>query len=294
MELLQLYYFERIAKYQSVTRASEELHVSQPSLSSCIIRLEKELGAPLFDRSGRNIVLNSYGRYFLNMTRQILNLVNECKVPKSEKTLMERISIGFMNYNEKMFSIMADFVRENPSISLNVYGSTMSAPFAYESYDFIVGRVNENIPFFKHNMEIQAISSYVIVPKGHPLAEKKELTYMELKNESFCFLKDNEGGYEDEYRACILSGYIPRCEFVTNDAFYKFRYIMQNPVFGFIPVTWKEVYERCDNIVLVPLSEKRIESMGKLCWSDATLALDVNQKFLRYVKDRLDQAPGSM
>ena len=44
MELLQLQYFERKAKYQSMSKAAEELHVSQPSLSSCIIRLEKELG----------------------------------------------------------------------------------------------------------------------------------------------------------------------------------------------------------------------------------------------------------
>lgn len=287
MELLQLYYFERIAQYQSITRASEELHVSQPSLSSCIIRLEKELGAPLFDRNGRKIVLNSYGRYFLNMTRQILNLVSECKVPKSENTLMERISIGFMNYNEKVFSVMADFARENPSITLNVYGSTMSAPFAYESYDFLVGRANENLPFFRHSMKIQEISTYVIVPKGHPLGEKKELTYGDLKNESFCFLKNNDGGYEEEYRACILGGFIPRCEFVTNDSFYKLRYITQNPVFGFIPVTWKGVYEKWGNIVLVPLSEKRTESVGKLYWSDATLTLDANRRFLEYVQRQL-------
>ena len=81
MELLQLYYFERIAKYQSMSKAAEELHVSQPSLSSCISRLETELGTRLFDRNGRKLVLNSYGRYFLNKTQQILELVNECKMP---------------------------------------------------------------------------------------------------------------------------------------------------------------------------------------------------------------------
>ena len=80
-------------------------------------------------------MLNSYGKYFLNMTRQILNLVNECKVPTNEKALMERINIGFMNYNEKLFSLIGSFSAENPGIGFNVHGSTMGEPFAYSAFD---------------------------------------------------------------------------------------------------------------------------------------------------------------
>lgn len=64
MELLQLKYFQTVARLEHMTKAAEELHIAQPSLSKTIARLEKDLGVPLFDRQGRQITLNSFGKYF--------------------------------------------------------------------------------------------------------------------------------------------------------------------------------------------------------------------------------------
>lgn len=50
MELLHLSYFQTIARLESLTQAADVLHVSQPSLSKILKRLETELGYPLFDR----------------------------------------------------------------------------------------------------------------------------------------------------------------------------------------------------------------------------------------------------
>lgn len=50
MTLLQLLYFETLARVLHYTRAAEELHISQPSLSYSIAELEKELGVSLFKR----------------------------------------------------------------------------------------------------------------------------------------------------------------------------------------------------------------------------------------------------
>lgn len=62
MELTQLYYFYVTAQHEHVTKAAEELNVAQPALTQAIHRLEKELGVPLFEHKGRNIVLNLYGK----------------------------------------------------------------------------------------------------------------------------------------------------------------------------------------------------------------------------------------
>ena len=61
MDLLQMQYFLKIAETGNMTRAAEELYISQSSLSRTIARLEKDLGVKLFDRVGRQIQLNEFG-----------------------------------------------------------------------------------------------------------------------------------------------------------------------------------------------------------------------------------------
>ncbi len=62
MELSQLRAFLAAAQYENMTRAAESLHVTQPALSRTIARLEQELGVQLFDRAGRSVQLNEFGR----------------------------------------------------------------------------------------------------------------------------------------------------------------------------------------------------------------------------------------
>lgn len=64
MNLSQLYYFRKLAELEHYGRASEELFITQPSLSNSIGNLEKDLGVPLFERVGRNVRLTSYGAEF--------------------------------------------------------------------------------------------------------------------------------------------------------------------------------------------------------------------------------------
>ena len=54
MNLSQLNYFKKLAEVLHYTRAAQELFITQPTLSGAISSLEKELGAPLFERNGRS------------------------------------------------------------------------------------------------------------------------------------------------------------------------------------------------------------------------------------------------
>ena len=72
MTLDQLYYFRKLAELQHFSKAAAELYISQPSLSYSIKNLEKELGAPLFQKNGRNVVLTKYGKEFYNYVAEVL------------------------------------------------------------------------------------------------------------------------------------------------------------------------------------------------------------------------------
>jgi LysR family transcriptional regulator, transcription activator of glutamate synthase operon len=75
MEWHQINYFQTVAKVQHITRAAEQLSISQPALSRSIAKLEEELGVQLFDRKGRNIYLNRYGKIFLNRVEQSIKQI---------------------------------------------------------------------------------------------------------------------------------------------------------------------------------------------------------------------------
>ena len=62
MELYQLRQFAAVAKYENMTRAAESLNVAQPAVSKTIRNLESELGAELFERTGRDCATEQ-GRY---------------------------------------------------------------------------------------------------------------------------------------------------------------------------------------------------------------------------------------
>lgn len=64
MDFRILIYFLTIAKERSFTKAAEQLHITQPTLSRQIAALEEEIGVPLFVRSGRNITLTDAGILF--------------------------------------------------------------------------------------------------------------------------------------------------------------------------------------------------------------------------------------
>lgn len=72
MQFQQLAYFVAVADTRHFTRAAEEVHVSQPSLSQQIRALERELGAELFSRARGNITLTDAGEALLPLARRIL------------------------------------------------------------------------------------------------------------------------------------------------------------------------------------------------------------------------------
>lgn len=79
MELRVLGYFLAVAREEQFTRAAEQLHVTQPTLSRQIAELEAELGVKLFTRSSHNIVLTEEGMMLKRRAQEILSLADRTK-----------------------------------------------------------------------------------------------------------------------------------------------------------------------------------------------------------------------
>ena len=96
MELRVLGYFLAIAREENFTRAAEQLHVTQPTLSRQIADLETELGVKLFTRSNHSIVLTEDGMLLKRRAQEILSLADKTKRDflYKEKSLEGMVTIG--------------------------------------------------------------------------------------------------------------------------------------------------------------------------------------------------------
>lgn len=143
MDLQQLKYLCVIAECQNLTKAARRLHVSQPSLSRYLHSLEDELGTALFDRVGRNIVLNSVGYVAVNDALAVLDSVNSLKDDVSsfmhERNLTVNVysPVPMGNYGD----IIKGFCKDNPNFYLRM-GSMGT------TYSNRLEQLRPDIPFF--------------------------------------------------------------------------------------------------------------------------------------------------
>ena len=96
MELHQIRYFLAVAETGTFTRAAKKCFVSQPSLSQQLIKLEHELGQPLFDRLGRRAELTEGGQRFLDRARGILFEVEDAVRAVRDDGRSGRVRLGVL------------------------------------------------------------------------------------------------------------------------------------------------------------------------------------------------------
>ena len=131
MDFHKLEYFKAVADLQHVTKAAEMLHVAQPSVSRSLSNLEEELGVELFDRSGKNIVLNRYGEIVLRHANRILNEIDA--IPREINELKEQadstVSVSMRAASKLLPQMVMTFHREHPEIHLSIThtGSTSAS-----------------------------------------------------------------------------------------------------------------------------------------------------------------------
>src|ERR1700690_4109731 len=94
MEFHQLRYVCAVAETGSFSRAAERCQIAQPSLSQQVLKLERDLGAKLFDRLGRSVRLTEAGRAFLPHARSILSQMEVARSSVADKNADLRGSVA--------------------------------------------------------------------------------------------------------------------------------------------------------------------------------------------------------
>lgn len=191
MELIQLKYFKTVAQTGKISDAAQALFISAPALSTSISRLEKELGMPLFDRTGNKITLNQQGQIFLRYVNQIFSNI-ECAKTELRQSIMQQgqhISIATVASTQWVDLITA-FTQENPHFTLSCTSLTqneLSSNGLQAQHNFLFA-ANEDIPpFYLNEMDsVELFQDYpvIMVNPEHPLAKQNSIDLQQLQGET--------------------------------------------------------------------------------------------------------------
>jgi LysR family transcriptional activator of glutamate synthase operon len=210
MDLHHLRVFQAAARSGGFTRASEELHLSQSTISQHIKQLETELGAPLFLRTGRRVLVTEAGNMLLQYCERIFHDVENAAMAIRELGSLPRgtvrLGVGATTLIHRLPRVLGDYKRRFPQIDLVVEtGTTEYFLQAVRSHRLDLAIVMSPSPAPGLSIRLLGREELVIVVnRHHPLALRATIERGDLANLRFIVyarktaMQDLIDGYFDE------------------------------------------------------------------------------------------------
>src|ERR1700720_1537818 len=262
MEFHQLRYFCAIAESGGFSRAARLTHVSQPSLSQQIHKLEEELGARLFDRIGRTVRLTEVGRAFLPRARALLSDLEAARstVVEGGTWITGSVCVGGI-----------------PPLLLERVGygavdvAVVAVPLQMRGHEF------QSFPLIEEKL-------YAALPKQHKLAKRRRITLGELQDEPFLLLRDGHCFRETAVAACKRARVRPKIIFESGQFSSILSMVCAGLGVSIIPAMALEKRSGCQ---FVPLADGRAtRAIGAVTLNGRSLSR-VQQAFLAHLTAKI-------
>ena len=265
MQLSQLEYFITVAENQSFSKAARILHISQPSISQQIAKLEEELGYPLLIRNNRGVSLTNEGKILLD------GLIDAKEVLKNTLSLARNsylgssgsLMIGYVHeLNMHLFlpAMLNHFEETNPHVRIHTrrcgfrslreelisgdidIGFTLSFSFA-QSRDF------DRYTIFRDR-------TYIAISAKHPLASNSSIDIRDLKTEPLIMISRSESPEGHQHSLKLLKeqfGFTP-VEVIEADNF-ETQFLYTASGMGFSLLDSSLISYQSDNMKIFPLTD---------------------------------------
>lgn len=285
MELLQLRYFLHLSKNLHVTRTADELHISQPSLSATMKKLEAELDAPLFIRKGRGIELTEFGRMFAQYAeRALLELENGAQAVRSLKRQQAgQLSLGLLS-PYIWTDIFREFSRLHPEIQVNrlsVEDSRFADSLREGKIDLYMGGINQIEDPARDELQLKMLyedDMVLLMPLSHPFAGKASIDLRDCRDEAFIGLDPGTNLQQFINSLFRAAGFMPHtvmtCDYTLRDQMVAEGHgVSITTRIGALKTTSR-------GICFAPLSFPREKRRLGLVWQKKRLLTDPMKKFM--------------
>ncbi|MGG0719918.1 LysR family transcriptional regulator [Robertmurraya massiliosenegalensis] len=286
MELRDLKYFKAVCDTGSFTKAGQVLHISQPTITKAVHRLEEEIGVQLFDRnkSSKQITLTHQGEIFLIKVEGILDYIDE-SVEAVQNFHNKKIRLGlppiigatfFPPIYEKMltqFQSLQFEIQENGTNDMRtlIKKGQVDIGFIYHKC--------ESEPPDLNYIALKRDELKVCVSKDHPYAHLKKISLEDLQWERFILLSESYLHNHLVISECRKQGFTPDISFISSEVV-----TVKSLVETGLGITILSNMAIKDNQNIVPLSlEDPVFLDVLLCWKKDHVLSPECQQVIDYI-----------
>lgn len=274
MELRQLEYFVAVAEEANFTRAAERVHISQSGVSAQVRTLENEVGAQLFDRSGRVARLTEAGAAALPYARAALDAAADFReaVDEVNGLVRGRLTIGMVTGCEvrPLFAALASFHREHPAITLELVEDNsdhLVAAVRTAAIDLALVGVPGQTPEHLAAQVIVSEGLVALTPAGSALSGLPGVPLRDLLAYPLVTLPQGTGIRAVLDEACVAAGSIPDVALVASAPGAVADLAARGLGVGVLSASMGRAYPQ---LVAVPIEDVEMPAVLALVWRERT------------------------
>lgn len=265
MNILQFRHFYELYHTGNMTRAAEQLFITQQGLSRSIKSLEKELHTPLFIRTASGMIPTPYADAIVGDVKDILD----------RRALIERKLACLAQANEGVLSIACNKMLLDsfphgtqekmeeilfPNITFNYMdmddSEAMRQVLADEAAFALIGAPPEEDGEFQV-YRLQTYPMAALVAKSHPFANRRQLSLRDLEGQTIISFSRKWNAYQCLVKACQRENVMPEIEFEVSDSFHMYFLCSEGEGIGVCPAFYCR-YMPSSDVRIIPLGDETL------------------------------------
>ncbi len=291
MKLLQMRYFQTVCRYGSITKAAEELFVSQPTISFCLKELEDEFGVKLFHRRHNRLQLTVEGQFFLDKINYILQSVDSLTTQMKDMGNNHnhvKIAVPAMISTFLFPQMFNSYTGLYPDVELEMLETgSLQARKLVDANSVDLGiTILDNFVSDSYNM-LPLVSTELVfcVSKSHPLAGRAQISFKELADEHIILFKADS--YQNTFikRAFSAAGVNPKILLYSSQLYTIKQFLGYGNAGAFL---YRQVAEMDSDMVCIPLDHAIIQDIV-LIWSRSGSLYSDAENFIQFAKQYYHQ-----
>lgn len=229
MDITKLRYFLKICEKTNISKAAQDLFITQQGLSKSIISLENELKVPLFYRTSDGMFLTKYGEaikdhaeLIVSTESKMLEAIDKLNNPQMT-TLKVYFALGVLNSLPIDFMSKFSFAYPNIELIYNEYPDNICHQAVLDNEDclgVVIGPVDDSI--FDSEL-IKTHTPHANINKNHPLSNRSSLALSDLDKQSVIIVNENFQMYHNFIKACSIEGIHPEIVQTTGEIFITYK-----------------------------------------------------------------------